>query len=143
MALPNFSLPEGGSIVITPAGGSAITLTDPLTISPVELMRDKVQWKSITQTRKRNSTGSKEYGDVTVRAVYYEAEWDSLQSAYGSNKVCSTVVTKPVDVNATASSDETVTLTCQIQKLTWPEMNGESKQMEYEIVFVVDDVAFA
>lgn len=143
MALPNFSLPEGGSIVITPAGGSAITLTDPLSISPIELMRDKVQWKSITQTRKRNSTGSKEYSDVTIRAVYYQAEWDSLQSAYSDNKVCSTVVTKPVDVNATAASDETVTLACQIQKLSFPEMNGESKQMEYDLVFVVDDATFA
>jgi len=143
MALPNFSLSEGGSCVITPAGGSAITLVDPLTISPIELMRDKIQWKSITQTRKRNSTGSKEYGDVSIRAVYYETEWDALNTAYAANKICSTVLTKPVDVNATASSDETITLASQIQKLTFPELNNESKQLEYDLVLVVDDVTFA
>lgn len=143
MALPNFSLSEGGSIVITPSGGSAITLTDPLTISPIEIMRDKIQWKSITQTRKRNAAGTKEYGDVTITAVYYEAEWDSLKTAFDSNKVLSTVVTKPADVNATASSSETVTLESQMTKLTYPELNSESKQLEYQIVLVVDDVTFA
>lgn len=143
MALPNFSLSEGGSIVITPSGGSAITLTDPLTISPVEIMRDKVQWKSITQTRKRNSTGTKEYGDVTITAVYYEAEWDSLKTAFDANKVLSTAVTKPADVNATANSSETVTLESQMSKLTYPELNSESKQLEYQIVLVVDEVTFA
>lgn len=142
MALPNFSLPEGGTVVITPSTGTAATLTDPLSISPIELMRDKIQWKSITQTRKRHATGSLEYGDVTIRAVYYETEWDYLNTMYTNNRTTSTVVTKPVNVNATASSDETVTMTGQIQKLTWPEMNSESKQMEYEIVLVVDDVAF-
>ena len=143
MPLPNFSLSEGGSIVITPSGGSAITLTDPLTISPVEIMRDKIQWKSITQTRKRNSTGTKEYGDVTITAVYYETEWDSLKTAFDANKVLSTVVTKPADVNATANSSETVTLESQMSKLTYPELNSESKQLEYQIVLVVDEVTFA
>lgn len=142
MALPNFSLPEGGTVVITPSTGTAATLTDPLSISPIELMRDKIQWKSITQTRKRNSTGSLEYGDVTIRAVYYEAEWDYLNTMYTNNRATSTVVTKPVDVNSTAGSGETVTMTGQIQKLSWPEMNSESKQMEFEIILVVDDVAF-
>ena len=142
MALPNFSLSEGGSLVITPSGGVAITIVDPRTISPTKISRAKIQWKSITRTSQRNATGSLEYGDSTVTAVYYKTEWDALNTALQANKILSAVITKANDINSTDGT-RTVTLACQLSELTFPEFNSESKEMEYEFTLVIDSVTIA
>jgi hypothetical protein len=142
-ALPDFSTPDGATLVITPAGDSAITIVDPVEIGTFNRTRIKIQWSSVSQTKKRTATGKKEPVDLPVTAVYYGTEYDGLSAACANNKFCTAVLTKPKDIKTTDDTGKTVTLEGQIQAITNPAYNQETRQLEYAFVFVVDSYAVA
>jgi hypothetical protein len=143
--LPDFSTADGGSLTYNYTGlsGGPKTIADPVDIGGWERTRTKVQWSSVSQSRKRNYTGKMELSDLPVSAVYYKDEWTNLNTAFESNLFVTLVLTKPVDIKAGSGTGKTLTLEGQIQALSFPAMNGETKQLEYSLVFAVDSYTLA
>jgi hypothetical protein len=138
--LPNLTTTDGGTVTYNYTGltGGPKSIVDPVDISAWDRTRTKVQWSSVSQSRKRNFTGKLELADLTITAVHYKTEYDELNTAFVDNKFVTIIVTKPLDIKATVGSGKTLTLEGQITRLSFPAMNQETRQLEYTVVFCVD-----
>lgn len=145
MSYVNVTRSRSTTVVITPSTGSAITPAHPKSIKGITYEREVVEFSSLTLDQTRRITGEKKYEMLTIGALYFKSEMTALKTVWDNNYRCSTVITKPLDVNSTASTGSTLTITGQICKITEPDVGDEGNKEPdmIEITIAVDEITRA
>ena len=129
--IPEITISQGTTLTC-----AAVSITHPTSISGLDQSLAAVSIQSVTATTELRVPGRKTFGDITVTANYFEAQFISLQTALNA-RAQTTLVLVTSGSLATTPNVTTATFDGYLTKLTTPSVADNSDPLTCEFTFMV------
>lgn len=137
VTIPEITIPQGTTLTC-----AAVSITHPTSISGLDQSLAAVSIQSVTATTELRVPGRKTFGDITVTANYFEAQFTSLQTALNA-RAQTTLVLVTSGSLATTPNVTTATFDGYLTKLTTPSVADNSDPLTCEFTFMVVGITIA
>jgi len=137
VTIPEITIPQGTTLTC-----ASVSITHPTSISGLDQSLAAVSIQSVTATTELRVPGRKTFGDITVTANYFEAQFTSLQTAFTA-KAQVTLVLVTSGSLATTPNVTTATFDGYLIKLTTPSIADNSDPLTFEFTFMVVGITIA